>query len=117
MVRRRRVLCFALLLLLAGLGTSTALAASSALGTPGHGAHRKADVARRVADTVPGNLVVNGSFEGSLTGWGGFLATLTSANDGIDGAGAARVSLNVRKTSDGFAIVPVKPQVASASAG
>lgn len=38
------------------------------------------------------NLLANGSFEGSLSGWSHYQAALSQASDGVDGAGAALVT-------------------------
>jgi glucose/arabinose dehydrogenase/PKD repeat protein len=61
------------------------------------------------------NLVTNGSFEGSLTGWGGYQSTLSLANDGAVGANAAKVTGNAGVSS--FSIYPPKRTVASTTAG
>lgn len=61
------------------------------------------------------NLIANGSFEGSLSGWGGWQATLALAADGIQGSGAAKVTNAASYTS--FSIYTSPRPVQSPPAG
>lgn len=62
------------------------------------------------------NLFANGTFEGTLAGWGGNLSTLSLAGDGIvGGSGAARVTFRGGGTS--FSIAPGPRPVRSTVAG
>ncbi|MDX6510809.1 MAG: hypothetical protein QOE36_313 [Gaiellaceae bacterium] len=60
------------------------------------------------------NLLSNGSFEGSLTGWKGWQDTIALASDGVDGPGAAKAT----STGTGSYTIYTSPRpVSSSTAG
>src|SRR5690242_1073773 len=61
------------------------------------------------------NLFPNGGFDGSTSGWGGYLATVSLASDGVGGGGAARVAASGNPAS--FSVAPVAKSVPSTVAG
>lgn len=60
------------------------------------------------APAAAGNVLPNGSFAGSLSGWKGWNATLASASDGVDGSGAARVTATATSYSINTSPRPVQ---------
>lgn len=90
----------------------SAVAVSSALAATAFGGGKmKPNAKRRVASTA---LLQNGSFEGSLAGWGGYGASL-SLVPGTVGQSAARVTVSGTKTS--FSILPTQVPVLSTLGG
>jgi len=65
-------------------------------------------------DAAPQNLLANGSFEGSLSGWSGVSSTVALVGDGKVGPGAARVA---RTTGSSFSIVTAARPVGTTAAG
>lgn len=64
--------------------------------------------------TAANEYVQNGSFEGSLSGWGGYNATLTLASGGAVGAQAAKVT---RTRGTAYSIFPLTKPVTTTVAG
>ncbi len=87
------------------ISTAAAAAAAALLGVLGS----------TPAATEPVNLLSNGSFEGSLSGWRGNYATLSLTSGGVVGASAARVSLS--GSARGFSIYPSPRPVSATQAG
>jgi hypothetical protein len=88
----------------------------SAAKQPPKKAKKKHAAVRAAADTSA-NLLQNASFEGSLAGWTGYRASVALVQNGVVGSLSARVALNTRDTSNGFAIVPSSAPVAATQAG
>ena len=59
-----------------------------------------------VAAAPAPNLIVNGDFEASVTGWYAYKAGVTSVTGGAEGARAARIALNAAATSFSLATSP-----------
>ena len=67
-----------------------------------------------IASSSP-NLLTNGSFEGSLSGWYGYRSAISLVNGGPDGAQFARVALNA--TSSTYSIITSPRPITSPAAG